>query len=90
METPKKATAKKATTKAKSTAAASKPAVKAAAPAKRPAPKKTVPPTGPQLVPAPTHEEISRRAYEIWAGRGYAHGNPAHDWIMAEQELKRA
>ncbi len=38
----------------------------------------------------PDHEEISRRAYELWAERGFSHGDPNHDWARAEQELRRA
>jgi Protein of unknown function (DUF2934) len=92
-----KKTTTKATPKAKTTASAEK-TVKAAAPkpvAKKPAAKKAAPAAPAAkiaLVPKvePTHEQISRRAYEIWAGRGYTHGNPHHDWWVAEQELKRA
>ena len=35
----------------------------------------------------PTHEEISRRAYELYLERGGNGGNPLHDWTQAEQEL---
>jgi Protein of unknown function (DUF2934) len=79
----------KTTTSAETTvkAAAPKPVAKKAAAAKKAAPASKI-----ALVPKaePTHEQISRRAYEIWAGRGYTHGNPHHDWWVAEQELKRA
>jgi hypothetical protein len=90
-ETQKKTTAKKATPKVTTTATTEK-TVKAAAPKKAPAAKKTAPASKIALVPKPepTHEQISRRAYEIWAGRGYTQGNPHHDWWLAEQELKRA
>ena len=37
---------------------------------------------------APTHEEISRRAYELWAKRGGEGGNAQEDWLRAEQELR--
>jgi len=37
---------------------------------------------------APTHEEISRRAYELWAKRGGAGGTAQDDWLRAEQELR--
>jgi hypothetical protein len=89
-DTPKKTTAKKPTPKVTTTATTEK-TVKAAAP-KKPEAKKTAPASKIALVPKPepTHEQISRRAYEIWAGRGYTHGNPHHDWWVAEQELKRA
>jgi len=36
----------------------------------------------------PTQAEIQRRAYEIYAGRGYASGDPAADWHEAERQLK--
>ena len=37
--------------------------------------------------PAPTHEEISLRAYHIYLQRHGAPGNPFDDWKRAEQEL---
>ena len=37
---------------------------------------------------APTHEEIARRAYELWAKRGGVGGNAQEDWLRAEQELR--
>lgn len=36
----------------------------------------------------PTRERIARRAYEIFAGRGYAHGCHEQDWLQAERELR--
>ena len=36
---------------------------------------------------APTHEEISRKAYEYFVQRGHSHGDPHHDWARAEREL---
>jgi hypothetical protein len=42
------------------------------------------------LLVMPGHEEIARRAYELWAERGFSHGDPNHDWVRAEQELRRA
>jgi hypothetical protein len=35
----------------------------------------------------PTHEQISRRAYEIFVTRGGSHGRHEEDWRQAEQEL---
>jgi hypothetical protein len=35
-----------------------------------------------------THGEIAKRAFEIFAGRGYAHGSPEQDWLQAERELR--
>ena len=37
---------------------------------------------------APTHEEISRRAYELWMKRGGVGGNAQEDWLRAERELR--
>ncbi len=42
------------------------------------------------LMVMPGHEEISRRAYELWAERGFSHGDHHNDWARAEQELRRA
>jgi hypothetical protein len=36
---------------------------------------------------SPTHEEISRRAYEIFLERNGAPGDPHSDWLRAEAEL---
>lgn len=36
---------------------------------------------------APTHEDISRRAYEIFLERNGAPGDPHADWLRAEAEL---
>ena len=36
---------------------------------------------------APAHEQIERRAYEIYLARGGQHGQDLADWIMAEHEL---
>lgn len=35
-----------------------------------------------------THEEISKRAYEIYAGNGCKEGQSKQNWLQAEQELK--
>lgn len=37
----------------------------------------------------PTHEEIARRAYQLWAKRGGVGGNAQEDWLRAEQELRK-
>jgi hypothetical protein len=36
---------------------------------------------------APSHGEISRRAYEIYLERGSLPGNELDDWLQAEREL---
>ena len=87
-ETAKKTTAKAKPAATKKLAAEKAPAAKPAA--RKTTAKKTAPEAGPQLVPALTHEQIAKRAYELWAGRGYVQGDPVHDWWQAEQELKRA
>jgi len=35
-----------------------------------------------------TQDDIARRAFEIYAGRGYAPGDPTADWLEAERQLK--
>jgi acetaldehyde dehydrogenase (acetylating) len=37
----------------------------------------------------PSHEEIAALAYTYWEERGYAHGDPEHDWLRAEAELRQ-
>lgn len=58
---------------AKPVAQAATPAVQAAAPARN-----TV----------LTHEQIARRAYEIFQARGGQPGSPEQDWQQAERELR--
>ena len=38
--------------------------------------------------PAPTHEQISRRAHEIWLKRGSKPGQDEQNWLEAEAQLK--
>jgi len=35
-----------------------------------------------------TSDQIAKRAYEIYASRGYAPGNPDEDWHEAERQLR--
>jgi hypothetical protein len=35
----------------------------------------------------PAHDEIARRAFEIFCARGYQDGRDVEDWLTAEQEL---
>lgn len=35
----------------------------------------------------PTHEEIERRAYQIYLEHGFQPGNELADWLAAEREL---
>jgi len=44
-------------------------------------------PARPQARQQPTHDQIARRAFEIYAGRGYTNGNHMQDWLQAEREL---
>ena len=39
--------------------------------------------------PMPTHEQISRRAHEIWLKRGSKPGQDEQNWLEAEAELKK-
>lgn len=36
-----------------------------------------------------SHEDIARRAYELYLQRGAVHGLDAHDWFQAELELRQ-
>ena len=36
----------------------------------------------------PSQEEIAKRAFEIYASRGYAPGDQTADWLEAERQLK--
>jgi len=37
----------------------------------------------------PCHEDIARRAYELYLRRGATHGLALADWLEAERELTR-
>jgi hypothetical protein len=45
--------------------------------------------TGSTDSPVPSHEEIARRAYQLWEERGEPHGSHEEDWYHAEDELRR-
>jgi hypothetical protein len=45
-------------------------------------------PTPAPVRSGPTHEQIARRAYEIFQARGGQPGNPEQDWHQAERELR--
>ena len=36
----------------------------------------------------PTHDEIARRAYQLFEERGADHGHDWDDWLRAERELQ--
>jgi hypothetical protein len=38
-------------------------------------------------VPGPSHEEIARRAYQLWEERGKPLGSDEENWHRAEHEL---
>jgi hypothetical protein len=35
----------------------------------------------------PTHEQIAKRAYELYLARGSVEGHHEEDWLLAEAEL---
>jgi DUF2934 family protein len=39
------------------------------------------------FTPAPTHDVIAMRAYELFLQRGGQHGQDFEDWLAAEREL---
>ena len=39
------------------------------------------------LTPADLHQEIMRRAYELYEQRGRVHGFDLDDWLQAEDEI---
>ena len=36
-----------------------------------------------------SYDEIARRAYELYLGRGGHHGHDVDDWLQAEHELRQ-
>ena len=40
--------------------------------------------TGPKI----THDQIARRAHEIWVQQGCSHGRDRENWFEAERQLK--
>lgn len=36
----------------------------------------------------PTHEDIARRAYQLYEARGREHGQDQEDWFQAEREVR--
>jgi hypothetical protein len=41
-----------------------------------------------EVRPAVTHDDIARRAYEIFEARGQGGGCALDDWLQAERELR--
>ena len=53
-----------------------------------PAPRKTeLHRVTPSTRPPPSHDQIARRAYEIWVQSGYPTGRDTENWAQAELEL---
>ena len=48
-----------------------------------------IPRSKPAPTAAPTHEDIAKRAYEIYVQKGDLHGDAEQNWKQAEQELKK-
>ena len=38
-------------------------------------------------MPAPTEEDIRKRAYQLWKSAGKPNGNPDDFWYQAEKEI---
>lgn len=43
------------------------------------------PPAQPATV---TNSDVTRRAYELYLGRGCEHGHDVEDWLQAQRELR--
>ena len=41
------------------------------------------------LTVTPTHDEIARRAYQLFEERGREHGRDLEDWLQAERDLRQ-
>lgn len=41
-----------------------------------------------RLAATPTHDEIARRAHQLYEARGGEHGRDVEDWLRAERELQ--
>lgn len=37
----------------------------------------------------PTHDQIQKRAYQLYLARGEEHGQDLEDWLFAEEQLQR-
>jgi hypothetical protein len=44
--------------------------------------------SGPLATIVPTHKDIAKRAYEIYAGKDRRQDQSEQNWLQAEQELK--
>lgn len=57
---------------------------------KNPGPETTEPNNTQVTPPYPTHEEVQRRAYEIYLSQGGTDGRDLDNWLQAERELSQA
>lgn len=87
--------AKQTSSRSSSTPAKRKPTSEAPAKAKQVVAEATAPTGLPaqsasnaQPVSTPSHEQIARRAYELYQTRAYAEGSALHDWLRAESDLR--
>lgn len=60
----------------------------AGAPATVPAATGDIPNWVGSLAREPTHDDIARRAYQLYEERGREHGRDREDWFQAERELR--
>jgi hypothetical protein len=42
------------------------------------------------VVPEPQHDDIARRAFEIFLSHGGNHGHDVDDWLQAERDVRAA
>ena len=56
---------------------------------KKARPKKTAAPGNGNAIPINLEDEIRRRAYELYAERGFSSGHEHEDWLRAEREVKQ-
>ena len=46
--------------------------------------------SGRGVIAMPMHDDIAKRAYEIYVSNGHNEGQREQNWLQAEHELKRA
>ena len=51
--------------------------------------KHTVPQSRPSMTSTPSHDDIARRAYEIYVKTGSHAGRCQQNWLQAERELRK-
>ena len=50
--------------------------------------KRATPQSGPATLPAPAHDDIAQRAFDIYDKNGRQEGQCQQNWQQAEQELQ--